>query len=258
MREEQDKITVIIHTYNASQHLDRVLDHLKDFDELLVCDMESTDNTLEIAQRHGCNIIHFPKGNHQVPEPARDYAIRQAAHPWILEVDADELVTPALVSYLYESIRKPDCPDGLYIPRKNYFMGRFMHCLYPNHILRFFRRDVTTWPPYIHSLPTVNGKVEYISRRRKDLAFIHLADESISDWMRKSNGYTDEELLRRKDKHYGAAAFFYRPLHRFYKYYIQKGGFRDGMPGLIRTLLSMFYQVVLLAKMYEQKKKNPS
>ncbi|MCM1311630.1 MAG: glycosyltransferase family 2 protein [Bacteroides sp.] len=248
------KITVIIHTCNAEKYLEQVLKHLVGFDELLVCDMESTDNTLPICREYGCRIITFPKGSHTIVEPARDFAIHQATNPWILEVDADEIVTEELRSYLYKLTESPNCPDGLYIPRKNFFMGRFMHANYPNHILRFFHRDKTCWPPYIHSAPEINGRVEYIPRFRTELAFIHLADESVSERIRKIDVYTDNELIRRSDKKYGMAAFLYRPLHRFCKYYFQKGGFRDGIPGIICALFNAYYQIVMLAKYHEQRR----
>ncbi|MBQ5705156.1 MAG: glycosyltransferase, partial [Bacteroidaceae bacterium] len=53
-------ISVVINTYNASKHLTEVLETVKDFDEVLICDMESTDNTLEIAEKYGCRIVTFP------------------------------------------------------------------------------------------------------------------------------------------------------------------------------------------------------
>lgn len=97
----QPKISVVIHTYNAEKHLDRVLDAVKEFDEVLVCDMESTDSTLDICRRHGARVITFPKGEHTIPEPARTFAIQSATHEWVLVVDADELVPATLRRYLY-------------------------------------------------------------------------------------------------------------------------------------------------------------
>ncbi len=53
-------------TYNASQHLAEVLETVKDFDEVVICDMESTDNTLDIARKYGCKIVIFKRGNYQI------------------------------------------------------------------------------------------------------------------------------------------------------------------------------------------------
>ena len=143
---EENKISVVINTYNAELHLQRVLDSVKGFDEVLVCDMESTDHTLEIAKRNGCRVITFPKGEHTIVEPAREFAIHEARHRWVLVIDADEQVTPQLHDYLYAALSRNDAPEGIAIPRKNYFMGRFLHSAYPDYVLRFFRQDLTHWP----------------------------------------------------------------------------------------------------------------
>jgi glycosyltransferase involved in cell wall biosynthesis len=73
-----DKISVVINTYNAHQHLERVLDSVQGFDEIVVCDMESTDDTRDIAARYGCRIVTFPKANHKSAEPAHTFAIQSA------------------------------------------------------------------------------------------------------------------------------------------------------------------------------------
>ena len=95
------KISVVINTYNASKLLAQTLESVKDFDEILVCDMESTDNTLDIAREYGCKIVTFPKKDYTIVEPARDFAIHAASNPWVLVVDADEKVTSELREYLY-------------------------------------------------------------------------------------------------------------------------------------------------------------
>jgi glycosyltransferase involved in cell wall biosynthesis len=124
---EENKISVVINTWNAEQHLRKVLESVKGFDEVLVCDMESTDSTLEIAREYGCRIVTFPKEGHTIVEPAREFAIHEAIHKWVLVIDADEVVTPQLKDYLYSQISQSQGPTGIAIPRKNYFMGRFMH-----------------------------------------------------------------------------------------------------------------------------------
>lgn len=92
------KISVVINTYNASKYLARVLDAVKNFDEIVVCDMESTDDTIDIAREHGCKIVTFPKANHKSAEPARTFAIQSATSDWVLVVDADEVVSESLRS----------------------------------------------------------------------------------------------------------------------------------------------------------------
>ena len=99
MTNPEHRISVVINTYNAEQHLEEVLQSVTGFDEVVVCDMESTDHTLDIARRYGCHIVTFPKANHKSAEPARTFAIQSATSPWVLVVDADELVTRELREY---------------------------------------------------------------------------------------------------------------------------------------------------------------
>lgn len=249
----EGKISVVINTYNAEKHLRRVLDSVKGFDEVVVCDMESTDGTVAIAHEYGCKVVTFVKGDISIVEPARQFAIAQASYPWILVIDADELVPEALSDYLYHLITTPHCPQGLYLPRKNYFMGRFMHCNYPDYILRFFVREGTIWPPYIHTSPIVQGVVEHIPSGREDLALVHLADDSIKVVMKKINMYTENEIVRKAHKKYGLGALFYRPFFRFFKSYILKSGYLDGKEGFLCACCEGLYQFVLVAKIMERR-----
>ena len=250
---DENKISVVINTYNAERDLERVLDAVKDFDEVLICDMESTDKTLDIAKKYGCRIVTFERKTYNIVEPAREFAIHEARFDWVLVVDADEIVTPELKEYLYRRIKEDDCPDGLYIPRKNYFMGRFMRCHYPDHILRFFRKDKTHWPPIIHCTPVVDGRVEKIPAKNKELAFEHLANDTVADIVRKANIYSENEVPRRRKKNYGVLALLCRPFYRCFKSYVLKQGFRDGIPGLIHAMLEGYYQFVVVAKLLEER-----
>lgn len=249
---KENKISVVINTYNAAQHLDRVLTAVRDFDETLICDMESTDATVEIARKYGCRIVTFPKADHKSAEPARTFAIQCATYPWVLVVDADEIVTPELHDYLYRRLAEADCPAGLYIPRLNRFMLRYTKSIAHDHQLRFFRREGTVWPPYVHTFPIVQGRTEKIPASVKNVHFIHLADETISDLVRKTNSYTDGELEKRSAMPYGIGALIGRPAWRFFRNYILKLGFRDGLPGLVRAGMDAFYQFVLVAKCIEK------
>ena len=123
---KESKISVVINTYNARQHLRQVLESVKDFDEVVVCDMESTDDTCDIAREFGCRIATFPKADHKSAEPARTFAIQSASSHWVLVVDADEIVTQELREVLYQRIADPDGPAGYYIPRQNMFMSMFV------------------------------------------------------------------------------------------------------------------------------------
>lgn len=247
------KISVVINTYNAEKHLQRVLDSVCSFDEIVICDMESTDSTLAIANKNNCKIVIFPNNGYLSAEPARTFAIQSASNPWVLVVDADELITETLRKYLYEYIDNPNCAQGLYIPRLNKFMGKTLKCAYPDYQLRFFIREGTEWPPYVHTFPHVNGRLEKLPRNKKELAMIHLANDSIHSIMEKDNRYSDNDVDKKAHKKYGMGALIYRPLWRFLKCYIIEGGWKDGVHGLIYAGLKGVYQFELMAKIIEKR-----
>lgn len=247
-----NKISVVINTYNAAQHLEQVLDSLVGFDEVLVCDMESTDDTCQIATRRGCRVVTFPKGDAVCAEPARTFAIQQAAHHWVLVVDADELVTPELHDYLYEQIQRQDCPEGMYIPRRNMFLGRYEQGFAKDHQLRFFIREGTVWPPYVHTFPKVQGHVVKIPANSRNVCLLHLADESVGQIVAKNNRYADGEVVKKAGRRYSTAALLLKPHWKFFTEYVLHGGFRDGCRGIIKAGLKAYYQFTLIAKIMEQ------
>ena len=244
------RISVVINTYNARQHLAKVLESVKDFDEVVVCDMESTDDTVAIAEQYGCKVVTFPKGNHTCCEPARTFAIQSASNPWVLVVDADEIVTPELREALYEVEKEGSSPvAGYYIPRQNMFMGMFVRDFHYDYQLRFLVREGTEWPPTIHSLPKVPGRVEKL-KAPKEARLLHLMDETMHEYVAKMNVYTDNETEK---KQYGVAALFWRPLWRFFKSYVMDGSFRMGTRGPIRSGMHAVYQFILVAKIIEKR-----
>lgn len=250
---KENKISVVINTYNAEQHLNRVLDAVKDFDEVLICDMESTDSTCEIARQHGCRIVTFPKGDAVSAEPARTFAIQSASFHWVLVVDADELVTPELRQYLYRRIAEDDCPEGLYIPRRNMLIGRYERGFAQDHQLRFFIREGTTWPPYVHTFPTVQGRTEKIPANKDGICLMHLIDETVGQITAKNNRYSDGEVVKRAGRHYGVWALMLKPSWKFFSELVLRGGFRDGTRGVIKAGLKAVYQFTLIAKIIEKR-----
>lgn len=251
------KISAVLNTYNASQYLDEVLNSLANFDEILVCDMESTDDTVEIAKQHGCRVVTFERGEHRICEPARDFAIHAAANEWVLVVDADEIVPEALVRYLYDLTKSPECPDAMFVPRSNLFLGKRDYNT-TDYQLRFLRKDKAFWPPVIHSHPKIDGTIGKIPRKLKDLYLVHLDDSPLAKRYLKMNSYTDCELKRRLSKKYGIASFIFRPPWFFFRSYILQGGFRDGIRGIIKAYFAMTYQIMLMSKIIEHRLTNDS
>ena len=243
------KISVVINTYNASAHLREVLESVKNFDEILICDMESTDETCEIAASYGCSIVTFPKNGHRICEPARDFAIHSAKYKWVLVVDADEIVPENLRKYLYAKIKYKDFSDALLIPRINLFLGKPVTST-PDYQLRFFMKDKAYWAPVIHSKPKINGIVKKVPPK-KGLSLIHLDNPTVSQKIQKLNTYSDYEVPKRIDKNYGVMKLLFRPFWFFFRSLVLGGGFKDGKRGIAKAYMSAVYQIFLLVKIIE-------
>ncbi len=248
------KISAIVHTYNAEKHLRECLQALAPADEILVVDMESTDSTVEIARQAGARVVVKPRGEHRIPEAYRDFAIHEARYPWVLVVDADELVPKALFDWLRAEIERDSSPRAFLIPIKNYFMDHWMRCYYPDYILRFFHRDGAHWPYEIHSRVSHVGPEVTIPASRTDLAFVHLANEGVARTFTKMNAYTDREAIRREAT-FKPWKILTDPPFRFFKTYVLKGGFRDGWPGFIHAVHDAVYRFSTLAKIQEKRYK---
>ena len=112
---------------------------------------------------------------------------------------------------------------------------------------------------YLGILRNVQDMVEQnelLGDMRSDLVTTtSYSSDSIADIMRKNNTYSDYEVERRKDKHYGMLHLLVKPLFRSFKGYVLKGGFKDGLPGLIYTFLLGVYQFMVVAKVMEKKNK---
>jgi glycosyltransferase involved in cell wall biosynthesis len=249
------KVTAIVHTRNSELYLEEVLLRLTAFDEVLVCDMESTDSTLEIARRHGCTIVSYPPVGYV--EPARNFAMEKAQYDWVFFVDSDELVTPELADYIEHFIANPGKVKALQVPRKNLFLDGWSESTYPDYQTRLLDRRCCNWPPQVHSKPEIKGRVERIPAKRLDLALIHKSPR-VEDVMERINRYTTLETERRRvdkagnrRKAPGMLKMIVAPWFRFIKMYIFKGGFRQGVPGYIEARNKAFYKFYTLAKLYE-------
>ena len=248
-----EKISVVINTYNAASQIRETLESVKDFDEIVVCDMESTDETVAIAKEYGCKVVTFPKNGHNICEVARDFAIHSASNKWVLVVDADERVQPALRRYLYEYIERPVTAEALSVPFASMFMGKFTSTKAERHV-RFFMQDKAYWPPIIHARVKIDGTTGSIPARR-ELEIEHFDDPSMSQRIDKLNRYTDNEVEKRLSRKYSTLSLLVRPWLFFFKMLILKGSIRDGKRGIIRAYMEMMYQVGLLGKHLERKSK---
>lgn len=245
------KITALVHTYNSELYLHECLNALTGFDEILICDMYSTDSTLEIARSFGCRIIFHE--NTGFVEPARNFALAAAKYDWVLIVDSDEIAPAPLTEYLYNILDSGTSFAALTLPIMEYFMGHSIRSSYSNKYVRFVNKNHTDWLPTIHSKPIIDGVTISIPASRKDLALKHYSNPSLSYRIAKINNYSDKEVERKRGKS-KYSSFWSTVLSanvRFFKSYILKGGWRDGRAGFAFCTLEFYYKFIVLFKIWE-------
>lgn len=243
-------ISVVINTYNEGKQLSHTLDSAVDFDEIVVCDMESTDNTVEIARRYGCKVVIFPKGQHNICEPARDCAIHSARNEWVLVVDADEVIPAKLRDCLASLLADDHGKSAFFVPRKNFFLGEFIKSSFPDYQLRFLNQHRATWPPTIHSHPVIDGEVGYLPKD-PEVALVH-AGYTISTELRKIDVYTRNDLERHSRQTVSLLELMVLPMWRFLKYYLLKGGIFQGRRGFLNAVFLSHMKFYYLARVFER------
>jgi glycosyltransferase involved in cell wall biosynthesis len=240
-------ISAVIITLNEEANIEACLESVSWAREIVVVDAESTDRTREIALRL---TPHVHERKWEGYSEAKGYAISKAASEWVLSLDADERATPELRREI-ESL--PDTPgiDGYMVPIRPLFLGRWIkHCgWYPGYKLRLFRRKSATMTPRrLHEGIRVKGGVGKLAN-----PLLHYAYPTVRSYFEKFSRYTDlaaEELLD-EGKRAGAFDIALRPLFSFFKMYLFKLGFLDGLEGLVLCVLSSLYVHVKYVKLRE-------
>ncbi len=250
---KREKITVLIPCFNEEEMIEGCLESVKWADEILIVDSFSTDKTLEIARKYNPHIIQHEYINSAAQ---KNWAIPQAKYPWVLIVDADERVTPQLRDEILEILEKGTEYSAFRIYRQNHFMGfKINHCGWDkDDVIRLFRRDKGRYEEkHVHADMIIDGKIGVLKGK-----LLHYTIRSFEQYMKKFDRYTSWAALDRSKKTKKVKWYHItlRPLWRFFRQYILKLGFLDGMPGLILCILASFSVFMKYAKLWELQVKN--
>lgn len=249
------KLSVVINTKNAAKTLERTLESVKSFaDEIVLVDMESTDDTLKIAKKFSAQIFEHKDVGYV--EPARNFAISKAKGSWILILDADEELGSELKRVINRiitgEVSENAQADCYYLARKNLIFGKWIQHSgwWPDYQLRLFKSGYVEWLDDIHSIPVTQGVVKQFPAR-ESLAILHHNYESVHDFLQRLNRYTDiqaENLKNAKTKPKKQeilAAFTQEFLSRFFA----QDGIKDGSYGLSLSLLQAMSEAVVGMKL---------
>lgn len=229
-----NRLSVVLAVFNEEENLKDCLESIRELAwEIVVVDGGSKDKTLEIAKEYGAKIIQTnnPPNFHI----NKNKAIDASSGDWILQLDADEVVTEELKNEIKQTISKERGYNGYWIKRKNFFLGRFLKKggQYPDYTLRLYRRGLGRLPGKdVHEQAEVLGETGYL---KNDL--LHLRDKTFAIYIERFNRYTD--LISSKiNKPSLLDYMFVKPSFWFLKAYIRHRGYLDGFPGFIFALFS--------------------
>jgi glycosyltransferase involved in cell wall biosynthesis len=240
-------VSAVLIIRNAASQLGECLASLAFADEILVVDSGSDDGSLEIAAAHGARVIQkdwlgFGR--------QKQYAVEQASNDWVLCLDADERVSPALAASLAAELAAPQAPVYR-MARRNHFLGRWLaHGEgYPDWSVRLFDRKEARW-----SDDPVHEKVLYaVTPGTLEGDLLHESATDLSSYLDKQNRYTTLAAgqLHANGRTAGLATLVLSPLVRFLKFYVFRLGFLDGLPGLIHISIGCMSSFLKYAKLIE-------
>lgn len=257
MNKEQKRLplSVCIVSGAEAHRIGQALESVADWagEILIVLNQDVADGTEEVAVRHGAKVFREPwKGFVGQKQSAAD----KASQPWLLNLDADEVVPPALAQEIAAAISSPTATHAAYeFPRCSFYCGRWIHHgdWYPDRAPRLWRRGAARWTGQDpHAYLEVSGTV---GRLRSDL--LHQSNESIARQIAKITPYQTEFVQARVARG-GSAGFIelaLRPGWRFLRAYFLRVGFLDGWQGFYIAALSSFSTLTRYALVREAKER---
>jgi glycosyltransferase involved in cell wall biosynthesis len=243
------KVSVTVITLNEAAHIGGALESVAWADEIVVVDSKSSDETVSIARAHTDRVVvrEWPGYVAQ-----KNYAAELAAHDWILSLDADERVTPALASEIRSAVEGGPRHAGYRMPRVTFHLGRWIRTTdwYPDYQLRLYDRRSGLWTGrFVHESVTIShGTIG-----RFDGELEHLAYRDISDHLETIDRYTTyaARQMHEAGERAGLLRLSGHPPLAFLRNYLLKGGIRDGVPGFIISAMNAYYVFLKYAKLAE-------
>jgi len=245
-----NKISVCLATFNEEENLKDCLESVKWADEIVIVDGQSTDKTVTLAKKYTHKII--VRENPLMFHLNKQKAFEAATQDWILYLDADERVSKKLKEEILAAVKKKSF-QGFWLPRKNIIFGQWIkHSLWwPDYQLRLFRRGKAFLPcKSVHEQPKLTGRAGYLKN-----PLIHQSYQTVTQYVERLNNlYTENDLrvfLREKKKiHWYDALRF--PAEDFLATFFARKGYRDGLHGLVLSLLQAFSSFITFAKLWEK------
>lgn len=225
------KISVIIITKNAAHQIAACLESVQWADEIIILDAGSQDNTLAICREFTDSVYVNPYW--QGFGVQKNRALAKAQHEWVLSLDADEVVTPALRQEIVQVINIAQEQTAFQIPRQSYYCGRWIkHSWGDDYVTRLFRRKKAKFTEDL-----VHEKIQLRQGKLGTLTqpILHYSFNSLEEVLEKTNFYStaSAQMLYQNGKRSNLTKAIFHGLWTFLRFYIFKLGFLDGREGFI-------------------------
>lgn len=253
-----NRLSIVVATYNEEENIGRCLESVKSIaDEIIVIDALSGDKTVSIAKKFTSNI--FSIKNQPMFHANKQYGLNKATGQWILQLDADEVISNSLKHEIIKTLKQNKNPvSGYYIPRKNYFLGHLMKKggLYPDFVIRFFKRGKGYFPQKsVHEQIIISGEVGYL-----DNPILHYPYNSVTEYLIKADRYTSLTSQEIKDHDIPITVgntikyCLLIPFSTFISIYFRHLGLMDGFYGFVWAFLSSTHYFFAYSKLINNKK----
>ncbi len=227
-------ISVYIIAYNEVEKVRATIESVRWADEIIVVDSWSTDGTADLAAQLGARVVQVKFNGFG---DLRNHAIAACSHAWIFSVDADERCTPEVAQEIRALMEKEDAPDVYWVPRRNYFMGRWIKHSgwYPNYRQpQLFRKGSMEYD----LKPVHEG---YVLHSQKPIGHLKNAIwqfpfKDMAEVMHKANRYSSLGAEKIKHKNISMWSALLHAKWAFWKHYLFKLGFLDGWAGFVIAL----------------------
>ncbi|MBL8213053.1 MAG: glycosyltransferase family 2 protein [Bryobacterales bacterium] len=239
------KISATIIARNEERNIARAIESLRCCDEVVLVDSGSSDRTLEIAHKLNARVIETEWRGYA---GQKNFAAAQAAHDWILSIDADEALSESLEADLWLLKKNGPRFDAYTMPRMAQYMGKWIQHSgwYPDRKVRLYHRDKATWVgDFVHESVKVTGSVGHL-----DSNLLHYTCDSFSEHLRTMDRYTTlaaEELVSR-GKRVSMAKLLLDPAWTAFRTYFLQRGFLDGAEGVAIAYMAALYTFLKYAK----------
>ena len=243
------RLSVYIIALNEETNIGRALASVSWADEVVVLDSGSTDRTAGIAREHGAMVVTRLFEGYA---DQKNHAMDHCTGDWLFNMDADEEVTPELADSIRRTVSDGTGPAAYEVTRRTWYLGRWIrHCgWYPEYRRRLSRKNAARWHgDMVHECLEGDGPVGRLAGDLNHRPYRDLGDH-LKTIDRYSALFAEREYRRGRRPSLAEAAL--RPIGRFLKMYVLRGGFLDRGPGFIASVMGAWYTFMKYARLYER------